>query len=70
MLTTERELALQKENVLGLDHTLVASYLRKFRERFGSALAAGVAFFGNVNTLGADAGELTEVSFKLHRAIH
>lgn len=33
-LTTERELSLQKENVqlLGLDHPLVASYLRKFRD--------------------------------------
>ena len=34
LLTTERELSLQKENVqlLGLDHPLVAAYLRKFRE--------------------------------------
>ncbi|MHB8526196.1 MAG: DEAD/DEAH box helicase [Candidatus Acidiferrales bacterium] len=34
MLTTERELSLQKENVqlLGLDHPLVAAYLRKFRD--------------------------------------
>ncbi len=33
-MTTERELSLQKENVqlLGLDHPLVAAYLRKFRE--------------------------------------
>ena len=34
LLTTERELSFQKENVqlLGLDHPLVAAYLRKFRE--------------------------------------
>jgi SNF2 family DNA or RNA helicase len=34
LLTTERELSLQKENVqlLGLDHPLVTAYLRKFRE--------------------------------------
>jgi hypothetical protein len=34
LLTTERELSLQKENVqlLGLDHPLVAARLRKFRE--------------------------------------
>src|SRR5260370_27571954 len=34
LLTTERELSLQKENVqlLGLDHPLVAAHLRKFRE--------------------------------------
>ena len=34
LLTTERELSLQKENIqlLGLDHPLVSSYLRKFRE--------------------------------------
>jgi SNF2 family DNA or RNA helicase len=34
LLTTERELSLQKENVelLGLDHPLVAAYLRKSRE--------------------------------------
>ena len=34
LLTTEREVSLQKENVqlLGLDHPLVAAYLRKFRE--------------------------------------
>ena len=34
LLTTERELSLQKENVqlLGLDHPIVAAYLRKFRE--------------------------------------
>lgn len=34
LLTTERELSLQKENVqlIGLDHPLVAAYLRKFRE--------------------------------------
>src|SRR6266851_3359158 len=34
LLTTERDLSLQKENVqlLGLDHPLVAAYLRKFRE--------------------------------------
>jgi hypothetical protein len=33
-LTTERELSMQKENVqlLGLDHPLVAAYLKKFRE--------------------------------------
>jgi superfamily II DNA or RNA helicase len=34
LLTTERELSLQRENVqlLGLDHPLVVAYLRKFRE--------------------------------------
>ena len=34
LLTTQRELSLQKENVqlLGLDHPLVASYLKKYRE--------------------------------------
>ena len=34
LLTTERELSLQRENVqlLGLDHPIVAAYLRKFRE--------------------------------------
>ena len=34
LLTTERELSLQKGNVqlLGLDHPLIATYLRKFRE--------------------------------------
>jgi len=34
LLTTERELSLQKENIqlLGLDLPLVAGYLRKFRE--------------------------------------
>jgi superfamily II DNA or RNA helicase len=34
LLTTERDLSLQKEDVqlLGLDHPVVASYLRKFRE--------------------------------------
>ena len=34
LLTTERELSLQKENVqlLGLDHPIVSAYLRKFRE--------------------------------------
>jgi len=34
LLTTERELSLQKENVqlLGLDHPLVTAYLKKFRE--------------------------------------
>jgi hypothetical protein len=34
LLTTERELSLQKENIqlIGLDHPLVAAYLRKFRE--------------------------------------
>jgi superfamily II DNA or RNA helicase len=34
LLTTERELSLQKESVqlLGLDHPIVAGYLRKFRE--------------------------------------
>jgi superfamily II DNA or RNA helicase len=34
LLTTERELSMQKESVqlLGLDHPLVAAYLRKFRE--------------------------------------
>ena len=34
LLTTERELSLQKESVqlLGLDHPIVAAYLRKFRE--------------------------------------
>jgi superfamily II DNA or RNA helicase len=34
LMTTERELSLQKESVqlLGLDHPLVAVYLRKFRE--------------------------------------
>ena len=34
ILTTERELSLQKEKVqlLGLDHPLVTAYLRKFRE--------------------------------------
>jgi SNF2 family DNA or RNA helicase len=34
LLTTERELSLSRENVqlLGLDHPIVAAYLRKFRE--------------------------------------
>jgi hypothetical protein len=34
LLTTKRELSLQKEDIqlLGLDHPLVAAYLRKFRE--------------------------------------
>jgi ERCC4-related helicase len=34
LLTTQRELSMQKENVqlLGIDHPLVAAYLRKFRE--------------------------------------
>jgi hypothetical protein len=34
LLTTERELSLQKESVqlLGLDHPIVAAYLKKFRE--------------------------------------
>ena len=34
LLTTERQLSLQKENVqlLGLDHPLVANLLKKFRE--------------------------------------
>ena len=34
LLTTERELSLRKENVqlLGLDHPIVVTYLRKFRE--------------------------------------
>jgi superfamily II DNA or RNA helicase len=34
LLTTEREVSLQKESVqlLGLDHPIVAAYLRKFRE--------------------------------------
>jgi hypothetical protein len=34
LLTTERELSLQKETIqlLGLDHPLVAAYLRKFRD--------------------------------------
>jgi SNF2 family DNA or RNA helicase len=34
LLTTERELSLEKENVqlLGLDHPIVAAYLRRFRE--------------------------------------
>jgi hypothetical protein len=34
LLTTQREISLQKENVqlLGLDHPLVATYLRKFRD--------------------------------------
>jgi hypothetical protein len=34
LLTTERELSLSRENVqlLGLDHPIVATYLRKFRE--------------------------------------
>jgi len=34
LLTTQRELSMQKENVqlLGIDHPLLAAYLRKFRE--------------------------------------
>src|ERR1019366_10625973 len=34
LLTTQRELSMQKENVqlLGIDHPLVAAYLRTFRE--------------------------------------
>lgn len=34
LLTTQRELSMQKENIqlLGIDHPLVAAYLRKFRE--------------------------------------
>ena len=34
LITTEREISLQKENVqlLGLDHPLVAGYMQKFRD--------------------------------------
>jgi hypothetical protein len=34
LLTTERELSLQKENIqlLGLDHPLITAYLRKYRD--------------------------------------
>jgi hypothetical protein len=44
LMTTERELSLQKENVqlLGLDHPIVATYLRKFRDLAPEELALRV----------------------------